>query len=156
LLKPDGNVLDYVACRVNTERFHGLGGAVWVCKREGGQWIIPELVAEDDTQWVYPELATDDSAQWLIRYDWEMHPDESHDLTVAGRVHHFSWDETKAENFPLAQWQRNGLCRLAIRNDRFDVLWPPLDGRIPQKDSPKQERRSRLPYSPHPAVSGPP
>jgi len=61
----------------------------------------------------------DDGATLVIRS-----ADSDHDLTTW--ITHGADPERSAFDVEFPEWKRKGLCRLAVQNGRFEVLWPPL------------------------------
>jgi hypothetical protein len=65
-----------------------------------------------------------DGAHCIFRY----HPLLPRAVVVSVHVHHgagvetFLWDQSGAS----ADWEKNGLCRVAVCNGGFDILWPRL------------------------------
>jgi hypothetical protein len=53
----------------------------------------------------------------------------SHSINIHSNLWRFGWDQEKPANVRTAEWERQGLCRVAVCNGRFEVLWPPLAGR---------------------------
>jgi hypothetical protein len=104
LMDREGNMLDSVACSLK-------GGS----KRE----IFPtgRLTVDDDPA----------QAQFTVRclpYAGSTFPSElRHEIKHAGRTREFEWRANPT------QWEQKGLCRVAVRNDKFEVLWPPLAGK---------------------------
>ncbi len=104
LLDRDGRPLDRLSCSVNDRltRWSGTGGT-----------LLTEVP-------IVPEW---DGARLVIRYvpepggsvsgNWE------HGIEHAGDVSHWGWDGP-------TDWGRRGLCRVAIRDGKFVVLFPRL------------------------------
>jgi hypothetical protein len=69
-----------------------------------------------------------DGAQFIIRCEKldEISGEWNHEITLHGRSHRFSWDQTNRDT-RFAEWMQKGLCRIAVRDGRFEVLWPPLE-----------------------------
>jgi hypothetical protein len=51
----------------------------------------------------------------------------SHEITHRGKTSTFSWEQSERNTIPSAEWERKGLCRVAVRADRFAVLFRRLN-----------------------------
>jgi hypothetical protein len=71
-------------------------------------------------------LPKDDGAQLVIRYAGSTSGNWSHEIAHAGRTFSYHWDQDGPTVIASRQLDRNGLCRVAIRNGRFSVLFPSL------------------------------
>jgi hypothetical protein len=74
-------------------------------------------------------------AQLAVRYipgpggsvsgNWEHH------ITHGGRMYRFRWGQDRPGAIRSAEWEREGLCRVAVRDERFVVLFPPPEAAFP-------------------------
>jgi hypothetical protein len=75
--------------------------------------------------------AAADGAQVVIRYVPEdgnlISGDGSHELTHQSSASRFRWDQGVPENVRSTEWYHRGLCRVAIRDGKFAVLFPKLE-----------------------------
>jgi hypothetical protein len=44
----------------------------------------------------------------------------------ADRTYRFGWDQATPGAIPSARWEKEGLCRVAVRGGNFVVLFPKL------------------------------
>ena len=76
-----------------------------------------------------PRLPEKDGAQFVVRYlpeGEEFSENWSHEITYGGKSHCFAWTEEKQGGAPSLDWASKGLCRIAIRDGKFAVLFPTL------------------------------
>jgi hypothetical protein len=111
LLSLDGRVLDSVSCEISNRLTRGFGHGTF----------------RTDA----PSKPEGDGARLLIRYIPEpgvpFAQNFSHGINHAGRGEVFHWLPETAV-VPPAELERRGLCRVAIRNGRFAILFPAIHG----------------------------
>jgi len=112
LLDWDGRLLDRLSCGINcrlTRMFVNHKGvfltdALGVPEKDGAQFIIRYV----------PEKGG------AIAGNWE------HDITHGGETYRFHWGQDRPDALRSAELARQGLCRVAVREGKFAVLYPPL------------------------------
>src|SRR5262249_18670576 len=53
-----------------------------------------------------------------------------HEIRHDNRTHTFDWNQASPPGITSAEWKEKGLCRITVRDGKFEVLWPPLkDGK---------------------------
>jgi len=50
----------------------------------------------------------------------------SHEISYGNKIYSFCWDQDRPEALRSAEMDKKGLCRVAIRNNKFVVLFPKL------------------------------
>jgi len=107
-----GKVLDRVSCDINS-RLTG--------ETDGTATFRTDVL----------EKPTRDGAELVIRYVPEkgesMYGNWSHDLTHEGTIYTFRWDPDLPMNARPPDWAGKGLCRLAVRGNKFKILFPKPD-----------------------------
>jgi hypothetical protein len=71
-----------------------------------------------------------DGARLVIRYvppEGSRVEGWSHDITWQGKTYCFSWDQERPEAIRSADWEEKGLCRVAVRDSKFVILFPALE-----------------------------
>jgi hypothetical protein len=111
LLNKAGQLLDCVSCSVNARltQIHHDSATFRVdvinppdC--DGGQLVFRYLPEKDGSV----------SGNW------------SHDINYRHRTYTFHWDQSRVDVIPSAIWEKKGLCRVAVANERFFVVFPRL------------------------------
>jgi hypothetical protein len=108
LLGPDGRLLDQLLCSI--------------CNV-----LLAEGVFRTDT----PQAPAGDGAQFIIRFV----PNKGRTISDrwAHSIEHGTknvWvgrDEDRPGPFRQDEWVRQGLCRVAVRHGKFEILFPPLE-----------------------------
>jgi hypothetical protein len=117
LLDRDGRLLDRLSCKINCRltRVH--------LKEDSG-------VFRTD---VHPP-AGPDGARVVIRYTPEKGGVMGHGHVIGrgGSWHSFAWTPEGAGGVGPEEWLKKGLCRVAVRDGRFVILFPllPPDGEV--------------------------
>ncbi len=110
LLDRDGRLLDWLACVVNNRLT---------------RMFLNHMV---DFRTEVPEANQADGAQLVVRFIPENSESISgnwrHSITHAGRTTYWSWSQDELDAIRSAEWDSKGLCRIAIRDSRFSVLFP--------------------------------
>lgn len=71
-----------------------------------------------------------DGAQVIIRLDGESASGNfSHRLYHGNEHLEFHWDNNKLPKNQPSQWDANGLCRIAIRDKKFHIVFPTIMGK---------------------------
>jgi hypothetical protein len=115
LLSDAGRLLDRLSCRISnrlTRMFVDYSG---VFRTEVPDW------AADGGQLVVRYIPEDGSS---VSGNW------SHGITHAGKTYHFPWSKDLLSKVPSAEWDKKGLCRVAIRDGKLAVLFPKLEAVI--------------------------
>jgi hypothetical protein len=113
LLDHEGRLLDRLACGINNRLT---------------RMYVPAGTFRTDV----PAAPEADGAQLVVRYVPEpggsVSGNWSHEITQGGRTNRFPWDQGRPGALPSAEWGGKGLCRVAVRDGKFVVLFPPLSG----------------------------
>ncbi|MHC4662710.1 MAG: hypothetical protein ACYS8W_13600 [Planctomycetota bacterium] len=100
LIGKNGRILDSIGCGINS-RYGGISTNVKATPApDGAQFVINFIGNEFNDYW----------------HNW-------HDIVYKGETFKF-WDDD--ERHQPSDWNRKGLCRFRIENDRFKVLFPEL------------------------------
>ena len=102
-------LLDVVSCSINSRLTHMTFGDFIT------QVLDPPV--EDGASLVLRLLTCDDR---------EFGGNWSHNVTCHGRIYTYHWHQSSQGAIPAADLKRNGLCRLAIKDGKFAVLFPSL------------------------------
>ncbi len=109
LLDTEGRLLDWLTCSVSNRLT---------------RWVVGETsVFRTDVA----AIGEDDQAQLVIRFipeDGSVSGNWSHDITHAGRTTTWVWAQHDPTSIRSAEWDKKGLCRLAVREGKFSVLFP--------------------------------
>jgi hypothetical protein len=101
LLDQEGHLLDRLSCEISN-RLTG---------RRGGDGAIFRTRAL--------RRAAEDGAQLVIRFIPEeggsIAGSSAHEINYRGRTYRFSWDQDKPGSIRSAEWEKKGLCRVAVR-----------------------------------------
>jgi hypothetical protein len=99
----DGNRLDTVSC-FNSTRWTGLCTQECADEADGTSFVVRYADAPDE---------------WRKRYGTHtvIHGQKRYDNLFAAKP---------PPRIPDDDWERKGLCRIAVRDGKFEVLWPPL------------------------------
>jgi hypothetical protein len=115
LLGSDGKLLDRLSCSVNARLTR-----MFVDHKCGFRTF--SLLRPDK-----------DGAQLVIRFipeDGGPPSGWTHHIVCAGKTYFFSWNSEEPGSIrPIESWKK-GLCRVAVRNGKFEVLFPTLDGGV--------------------------
>jgi hypothetical protein len=75
-----------------------------------------------------PKTPEKDGARLVIRYIPEdggnLYGNWSHEIAHGGRASSYAWPKDKLEGIGPGEWDRKGLCRVAIRDGKFVRLFP--------------------------------
>jgi hypothetical protein len=112
LLDQEGRQLDRVSCAINN-RLTELRG-------DEGAILRTDVL----------RTPSEDAAQLVIRYI----PEEGesiagnwgHEIIHRGRIFRFGWDQDKPDSIRSAEWEKKGLCRIAVRESQLEVIFPRL------------------------------
>jgi hypothetical protein len=115
LLDRDGRLLDRLSCSINNR-------------------LTRMFVDHGDFRTYVPEAPQQDGACLVIRYIPEdggsVSGNWSHKITHRGTTNTYAWNDDGPNAIRSADWARQGLCRVGIRNGKFVVLFPgPQGGR---------------------------
>ncbi|SRR5258708_2485462 len=76
------------------------------------------------------EPPAEDGAGFVLRLfptdEREFGGNWSHDVTCHGKIYTYHWDRDRQAAIPAAYLKSKGLCRLAIKDRKFVVLFPNL------------------------------
>jgi len=110
LLNAGGKVLDRLSCDINNR--------LTTCLADPGRYFAE--VTDSPQQ---------DGAQLVIRYVPEkggsIPGNWSHEITH-GATYSFHWGQAGRGHIRSDEWEEKGLCRVAIRDDKFAVIFPSL------------------------------
>jgi hypothetical protein len=71
-----------------------------------------------------------DGARLVIRYNppsgQRISGNWGHEITQRGNTHTFLWDQSRPSAIRSSEWKSKGLCRMAVRGDKFTLVFPPL------------------------------
>jgi hypothetical protein len=109
LLGHDGRQLDRLSCEVNSRLTHMHSGVFrtevpWPAEKDGAEFILRYVPEQGDR----------------IAGNW------AHEIRHGGRMYKFSWDQAEPSAVPSTRWEKEGLCRVAVREGKFVVLFPRL------------------------------
>ncbi len=111
LLDQDGHLLDRLSCSISNR-------------------LTRMFVESGDFRSEVPEAPAPDGAHLVLRYVPEkggsVSGNWSHEITHRGKTYHFHWDQGRPGTVPSADWAEKGLCRVAVREGTFAVLFPDL------------------------------
>lgn len=125
LCTTDGHFLDKLSCKVSSRLTR-----MYVPLHQY-QVDVRVPTADDPTQLVIRLIPGDGTNLW---------GNYGHEIAFGGYVYRFSWEDQESDTRDQSQpsaWDLHGLCRLAIKNDRFHVTFPSLSlakGIEPNKD----------------------
>jgi len=75
-----------------------------------------------------------DGAQLIIRYvpndGGSISGNFAHEIHQDGKAYSFHWDDDRPQSETGNPWQDKGLCRVAIQDRKFKVLFPTLKGQL--------------------------
>jgi hypothetical protein len=110
LLDHEGRCLDRLSCSINARLTR-----LYVHHKG----IFPTEV---------PKTPEKDGARLVIRYIPEdggnLYGNWSHEIAHGGRASSYAWPKDKLEGIGPGEWDRKGLCRVAIRDGKFVRLFP--------------------------------
>jgi hypothetical protein len=108
LMDNKGWFLDKVACWIDSRLTRGWG--------RNGSFRVERCQAPQP-----------DGAQFIFRYlppaGERVSGQQAHAVTHGRKWQRFCWDR----DIQASEWEEKGLCRIAIGNNAFEVVWPPLD-----------------------------
>ena len=109
LLTADGRLLDRVSCEISNRltSFYEPSGTFFT--------EVPELPQRDDARLVVRYAPPKGEA---ISGNW------SHEILHAGETRTFGWDQGRPGSIPSTEWEEKGLCRVAVRDGKFAVVFP--------------------------------
>jgi hypothetical protein len=68
-----------------------------------------------------------DGTRFVIRYSRKPWPDDwRHQIHYGKTTYGNFCTRSFPRDFSFAEWEKRGLCRVAVRNGGFAILWPPL------------------------------
>jgi hypothetical protein len=112
----DGTITDAIACTITPMATHFEFGAI----EEQGMGVSgPQLVIR-----FFPST------------DQGISEAGEHRITFGGQKYRFFWKQIEPDNIRSTEWLTKGLCRVALRRGKFEVLWPPLSAA--SKEAPPQ------------------
>ena len=110
LVDPSGRLLDKLSCsiesRLTCSWYFGVFSAKFSTERETD---VGDIVIR-----YVPEKGKRLLGRW------------EHEIRRNGRVYTFDLNQSSPPGITSAGWKEKGLCRIAVRDGRFEVLWPPL------------------------------
>jgi hypothetical protein len=118
LLDRHGKVLDHLSCAINN-RLTKMAANSGIFRTEMADTAVP-----DEARLVVrylPEIGGRIAGNW------------SHEIVLAGERYTYSWDQDRPDSIRSAEWEKKGLCRVAIRGGRFSVAFPTLKEAIPRR-----------------------
>jgi hypothetical protein len=107
LLDCTGHILDTLSCEISsrlTRMFVDSG--TFRTDVDRGQLVIHYI----------PEVGGPIAGNW------------AHAITHAGKTHRYHWDQKRPGAVPSAEWEQQGLCRVAVQGGKFVVVFPKLNG----------------------------
>jgi hypothetical protein len=112
LLDHEGRVLDRLTCAINNRLTRMFVDYYGVFRTE-----VPD--------------AAEDGAQLIIRYIPEhggsVAGNWSHGIAHGGKTRRYAWNQDFGGSIPPSEWDKKGLCRVAIHDGKFAVLFPKLE-----------------------------
>jgi len=110
LLNDKGQFLDIIECAINSRLTYG--------RVHRGTFHLERCTGREQ-----------DGAQFVFRYlppaGEAISGHHPHSVVHGEHSQLFYWDQSNPTNIRSAEWKEKGLCRVAVRNDAFEVLWPP-------------------------------
>jgi hypothetical protein len=113
LLDREGRLVDRLACAVSNRLTRFIVGHMADFRTE-----VLDVPADDGAQLVIRFIPEDGGS---VSGNW------SHDVIHAGRTTTWCWDQDRPDAIRSAEWDRNGLCRVAVQKNGFTVLFPKLE-----------------------------
>jgi hypothetical protein len=104
LMDREGRVLDALSCSLSPAL--------------GNEYIETGCLTVDAQA-----TGSSDGVELVVNHFGNLRTGLRHEVKHAGRKCEYDWSE---DAIPARQWLLKGLCRVAVRNGRFEVLWPPL------------------------------
>jgi hypothetical protein len=110
LFHPDGRLLDSLSCSINNRLTRMFVDHLWT--------FGTHVLEPADRDGACLVIRCSPPAGEVFGGNW------SHDLTHGGRTWTYPWDPERPGAIPSSEWVTKGLCRVAVRGNKFKCVFP--------------------------------